>query len=366
VRATLLMAVLPTIVAVAGCSSTPNWDPADFFIAARYDLGDSQSARTAWERGVGVQYDFGRLADLGFDTILVKPASNADAKTALDAAAAQRMDVALSLQVEGEPGMTGRTGKSGNGYQYTPVPLSLVRHKALRAAIVEAGCNSKGASRAVDVCSSVFKAGLRCIPLFEAAHLADSGKRARCKNAREIVASAPAVVDTAMLAVKQHGSPKQQLLAQYHAALSAEQTGGLVVSGWQHEDTAENGRFDSLPAPRAAMTALIERAKRWGPRLVGSTVVRTEASVSCAPCFRVTVFARGNRHHILVFNPAPDHYAGGKLRIPARFDGKKIQKAVQIPGDNAPTPGKVHKAAHGTIIVPLKLSPGDAALFEVF
>ncbi len=365
-RATLLSSVVMIVAVVAGCSSSPKWNADDFFIAARYELPNAKKPCTAWERGVDVQYDFGRLANLGFDTILVKSTCDADTKTALDAAATQRMAVALSLQVYEKSDTDTRTSTSSNGYHYAPVPSSLVRHKSLRAAVVESGCDRSGACRAVDVCSSVSKAGLRCIPLFEAGHLAESGKETPCREAREIAASAPAVVDTSRLADKQSRSPKQQLLAQFHAALSAQQTGGLVVTGWRHEDSASSSRFDSLPAPRAAVTALIQRAKRWGPRLIGSTVVKANAAIACGPCFRVTIFVRGDRRHILVFNPAPDRRARGDLRISTRFAGKRIEKAVQVPDETSTSLGKVYHAAHGAIVVPLSLPPGEAVLFEVF
>ncbi len=354
---------------ITGCTSNPRWDPADFFVAVRYDIHDSKEfskKHTEWERGIDLQYDFGRIADLGFNTVFVKTASNANIKTALDAAATQKIEVALALQVDEKPGPDPRSRKSGNGYPYAPISASLTRHKSFRAAIVESGCDSPGACRAVDICSSVSKAGLRCIPLFGAAYLAESGTHTKCNKAQEITARAPAVVDTANIAEKDFRSPKQLLLAQFHAALSANQTGGLVVSGWQHKDSAEYGRFDSLPAPRAAVTALIHRAKSWGPRLVGATVVKEKATVSCAPYFRVTTFARGDRRHILVFNPAPDRHARGELRIPTSFAGRNIEKAVQVPDQTSSEVGEVHYATGGAILVPLVLPPGEAVLLEVF
>jgi len=350
-----------------GCNIAPKQNAGDFFVAARYDVKPSPLSHTVWEQSVDVQYDFARIAELGFDTVLLNPACWADAKTALDAASTQHLGVVLAIDVQDRPAEAGRARTmSKNGASYLPIPAALLRHEALRGAVVEAGCSRSGASRAVDVCSSVSRAGLRCVPIFEASHLAESGRETQCRDAGEITASAPAVVDASMIAAKGVASPKQQLLGQYHAALSGGLDGGLVVSGWQHDDTPQGQRFDSLPAPRAAVAALLDRAKRWGPRLVGSKVVTNDASASCAPCFRLTTFLRGERRYLLIFNPAPDHSARGELRIPARFADGMIQRAVEIPGEDTPTPGNVYHVAHGRIAIALELTPGDAKLFEIF
>jgi hypothetical protein len=180
----------------------------------------------------------------------------------------------------------------------------------------------------------------------------------------------PAVIDSRTVRDGPPGAAIERLLTQYHEALFAGQTGGVIVDRFMRLPGDPPGLTSPddplLPAHTAAIAELVQRARCWGPRLRGLSAVPLDAAISDSSRLTTTAFGHGARRHVLVFNRSADRFARQEVRLPASVLGASVQRAVEVPPSSARGAGRVIQAQRGQLTLPVELRPGDAALFEIF
>ena len=183
-------------------------------------------------------------------------------------------------------------------------------------------------------------------------------------------------VDAAEPTGRPIGSPQERLISQYHAGLCRGLTDGLMlraacsdfdddpgVDAVANVDAADD---DGSRQRRSAVRSLIDRVRRWSPRLTRSEVRRAENIELDPPYLRAVLFGERSRRHLLVFNRSDVRYARGRVRIHGAMDGRAVDRAVQVPAESDRLPGSVHDAQGARLTIPIELRPGGAALFELF
>jgi hypothetical protein len=178
-----------------------------------------------------------------------------------------------------------------------------------------------------------------------------------------------AIIDARALRDGPPGMAVERLLAKYHAALGAGQTGGVIVDRYMRLPGVPPGLTSPdeplLPAHSSAIAALIQRARSWGPRL-SALPARPLVSETDSSWLTVTAFGRGARLYVLVFNTSEERFAREEVRLPASILDRSALRAVEVPPSTDCGAGRVIYAQRGQLLLPVELRPGDAALFEVF
>jgi hypothetical protein len=120
------------------------------------------------------------------------------------------------------------------------------------------------------------------------------------------------------------------------------------------------------PEQAAAIEALLARARKWGPRLLGLAAEPILGVVPGGPDVQLTALMRGAQRYVLVSNPSMDQYARGQVVLPGSIGGMPAHRAVEVPPTSGRVAGRVSDARGGRIALSVTLRPGDAALFEMF
>jgi len=179
-----------------------------------------------------------------------------------------------------------------------------------------------------------------------------------------------AVVTTTGDAPQVDGSPIERWLAQYHRELLLGKTGGIVVDRYRRLPGDPPGlASNDTPMPTAkaaALRTLVTRVRRWAPHVHRTTVQPVDAVVSADADLRVVILVRGERRHLLIFNPSGDQYVRGDVSLPGSIEGEALTRAVEVPSSDTKPTGRVFYRVRGRIVLDIALRPGDAALFEVF
>lgn len=159
-------------------------------------------------------------------------------------------------------------------------------------------------------------------------------------------------------------------LLSFHRGLAKGQTAGLLIEGFRTLPGEEAGLVHQeapLSPERITMVQRIAtRAKRWQKVLTGlspTSVVPLEDSMAGV---EVTLLARGVRRCILVINPSTTDFARGEVSLPVELNGSPVVRAVVVPPESAAGLGDVIRARQERLVIPVKLAPGDAALYELF
>ena len=231
-------------------------------------------------------------------------------------------------------------------------PDPIVHHPAFHSYVVECGRGRSARERSRRLRLELFRKGTPYLSL-------EGEEETR-----------PAVIDSRTVREGPPGAAIERLLTQYHEALCAGQTGGVIVDRFMRVPGDPPGLTSPddplLPAHTAAIAELVQRARCWGPRLRGLSAAPLDAVATGSSRLTSTAFGHGARRHVLVFNRSADRFAREEVRLPASVLGASVQRAVEVPPSSARGAGRVVQAQRGQLTLPVELRPGDATLFEVF
>jgi len=357
-----------------GCAIAPAARPARYWIAARYDVEPKLSEGGLSGNNGVISNDFKAIAGLGFSSVVLNHVEDGDRRRLLELADEVGLKAAipdrrfdrfvvtggLPPQCRDEnPGAPGlrEARHVAEGIRSSPncsraVRLTdIVRHSAFHGYVVEGGRGSAARERSRKLCAQLVRNGTPCISL------GDNDD------------TPLAIIDARAVREGPPGTALERLLAKYHAALCAGQTGGVIVDRFMRLPGDPPGLTSPdeplLPAHSSAIAALIQRARCWGPRLsalsASSLISATDSS-----WLTVTAFGRGARRYVLVFNTSEERFAREEVRLPALILDQAVLRAVEVPPSTDLGAGRVIHAQRGQLILSIELRPGDAALFEVF
>ncbi len=355
--------LIPTTGGCAASRSAPTRDP--YRIAVRYDVEPRFVGSNHEAALEAVGRDFGRIAELGFDTVVLLHAEDGDRLTLLNLAADAGLKASVpDRQIEHYT----TTGALPDGCPGLPaliraLPRSLVRHPACHGITLVSPRGQAAADRIAKLQNRAQERTLNLILLG-----ADPPDPVEAEV--NPVGTGVILVDSGTGRIDPEASPLEPWLAQYHAALGAGRTGDLVLDRYRKPPgdpagvVAATGRVG--PAEAAAIDALTSRARHWGPRLHGLTAHPIPDARINGADLRITGFSRGQRRYVLVSNPATDSYAHGEVTLPDTIRGEQATRAVEVPVSGDLPAGRVVNARRGLITLDLSLRPGDAVLFETF
>lgn len=161
-------------------------------------------------------------------------------------------------------------------------------------------------------------------------------------------------------------SPLERMLIQYHAGVCNGKTDGVVVQirGERFDDASNRGYL--LQEQRAGLRTLIDRVRRWGPHLHGADVGEVETIELKPPFLRAVLLTNGVGRHLLLFNRSRTRYARGWVRVSGLVGSRPVVRAVEVPALANRLNSGVYHARRERLTLPIRLRPGDAALFELF
>ncbi len=357
-----------------GCAPAPPRLATPYLIATRYDVEpclvglDRASAHREIRRG------FQTLAELGFDGVILCHVEDSERLALLDLAH--------------ETGL--RAGVPDRGLEYfvltgalppgarRPADLTqrldkgVVRHPAYAALTIGGGRSRRAARRRGTVCELLRDRNLPCLPIEgpDNNHREKGDGQAARGDRGQNDANRLVTIDAGAVLLGGHASALERLLAQYHSGLSSGRTGGLMLDRFRGPGGKPNGLSSPdeplTPAQLAAIEALNDRARHWGPRLRALAARPIKNTKTDSLNVELTVLSRETRRYVLVFNPSPERYARGEVVLPGSIDGVAAARAVEVPPSANQSAGRVVDAWRGQLVLPIALRPGDAALFEIF
>ncbi|MEK7756739.1 MAG: hypothetical protein AAB385_05965 [Planctomycetota bacterium] len=297
--------------------------------------------------------DFKTIADLGFGGVVLHHVEDGDREILLGLAGEVGLKAAVPDRRFDRFVVTGGLPPQCRDENdlMRETPDEIVHHSAFHGYVVEGGRGSAAGERSRKLRAQLVRHGTSCISL------GDND-------------DAPlAVIDARAVREGPPGTALERLLAKYHAALCAGQTGGVIVDRFMRLPGDPPGLTSPdeplLPAHSSAIAALIQRARCWGPRLsalpASSLISATDSS-----WLTVTVLGRGARRYVLIFNTSTERFAREEVRLPALILDRSVLRAVEVPPSTDRGAGRVIHAQRGQLPLPVELRPGDAALFEVF
>ena len=337
-----------------GCANAPKARSTDYLIALRYDVEPRLIGGNLSQKVSAVRSDFKTVSDLGFNGVVLFHAEDRDRGALLDLAGEVGLRAAVPDRRFERFVVTGEwpTGCRSVGDLTSNPPDPIVHHPAFHSYVVECGRGRSARERSRRLRLELLRKGTPYLSL-------EGEEETR-----------PAVIDSRTVRDGPPGAAIERLLTQYHEALCAGQTGGVIVDRFMRVPGDPPGLTSPddplLPAHTAAIAELVQRARCWGPRLRGLSAAPLDAAATGSSRLTTTVFGHGARRHVLVFNRSADRFAREEVRLPASVLGASVQRAVEVPPSSARGAGRVVQAQRGQLTLPVELRPGDAALFEVF
>ncbi|UCE60562.1 MAG: hypothetical protein JSU63_02190 [Phycisphaerales bacterium] len=305
-----------------------------------------------------IRHDFQTIAELGFPTIMMRYVDRRDRRTILDIARDSGLSIGLcDLDVRHYVRTAAQSpGRDGEARAVPAIPSDVISHPAFTVLVVESGPSSRSAARCESVCSEAGKRGVPCVLVGDA--VPDSG------------AAGLARIDTRATSAGSQASMMEAWLRQYHHALIAGRTTGLVFDRYRRMPGDGPGIAGPGGPPDharlAAVKELAARARLWGPRLTGATPEPLRLGASSDVELSVTTFSYARRRYVLVFNRSPDRYARSEVMLPELTRGTPVIRAVEVPASASNPVGRVINPRRGRVGLPVDLRPGDAVLFELF
>ncbi len=362
-----------------GCVTTPDAEQAAYWIAVRYDVEprlthpdpplplesvDPRSARPAIGSGLSqkddaIRSDLMAIAKLGFNGVVLHHVEDGDRWRLLELSNEAGLKAAVPdrrfdrFVVTGELPPNCRDGSElVRDINLPPRATNeVVHHPAFNGYVVEGGRGSASRERSRSLRAQLARQGVNCIGM---------GNED----------APPAIIDAAAVRVGLPGRAVERVLAQYHAALSAGQTDGVIVDRFLRLPGDPPGLTAPdetlLPAHSSAITALIQRARLWGPKLKGLPSTTLDAETTNPSSLVITALGRGSPRYLLFFNASMDSFAREDVRLPASILERTVLRAVEVPPSSDRVAGRVVYSQRGHLSIPIELRPGDAALFEVF
>ncbi len=349
------------LLCASGCASPFQSATPNYVIAVRYGVESALAGLESDRRFDHLRRDFTRAAELGFDTVAFSHLENADRTEFATVAGQCGLAVILPDRDVDWYILTGRLPRDCESVD------DLTRE----------------ASRCMAAPHGVIGLGLGPFPATPAAHdralivMRAAGQwGVPCfwvSPDSEVETETPlvTVVDSAELAHDPESSPLERMLARFHEGLEAGRTGGLLVDQFARAPGDLPGvnvvDEERAEAKLAALRGLIQRARQWGPRLHGLGRMPLNGAQAETEGALLTAFVGDRRRYVMARNASTDRYLRGEVVIPATIDGIAIGRLVEIPASTEAAAGRVFFAQRSvTIVLPLNLRPGDAALFEAF
>ena len=161
-----------------------------------------------------------------------------------------------------------------------------------------------------------------------------------------------------------------ELFYLYHAGLLQGATGGLVLDGFRTVPGRGSGLADhdgQMPISRvAAIKKLIERASTWGKYIKRRKPEPIDYVEGAGQDIQTVLFRGRFSPMVLAFNASENRFAHRKIILPTSMGGRTFQKAVERESGAGAGGGQVFKAGPKGIEIKIDLSPGQAALYELF
>jgi len=335
-----------------GCVLTPAADPGGYWIAARYDVEPRLNAGVLSDNEDVIRHDLKAIADLGLGGVVLCHVEDGNRGRLLELADEVRLRAAIPDRRFDRFVVTGGLPAQCRDANELVRDVSdeTVRHPAFHGYVVEGGRGSAARERSRMLRAKLDRQGVPSVSL---------GDRD----------DAPlAVIDAGVVREGPPGMAIERLLAKYHAALCAGQTGGVIVDRFMRLPGDPPGLASAdeplLPAHSSAIRALTQRARNWGPRLSGlpasSLTPTTDSS-----WLSVTALGRGTRRYVLVFNTSTDQFAREEILLPALILDQAVLRVVEVPPSMDRGAGRVIHSRSGELTLPIELRPGDAALYEI-
>jgi hypothetical protein len=299
-----------------------------------------------------ISNDFKAIAGLGFSGVVLYHVEDGDRRTLLELADEVGLKAAIPDRKFDRFVVTGELPPQFRDKNdlLRGAPDEIVQHSAFHGFVIEGGRGTAARERSRKLCAQLFRHGVPSISL------GDND-------------SALAVIDAQAVREGPPGTALERLLANYHAALCAGQTGGVIVDRFIRLPGDPPGLTSPdeplLPAHSSAIAALIQRARCWGPRL---SALPTSSLISATDSswLTVTLFGQAARRYVLIFNTSEERFAREEVRLPASILNRSALRAVEVPPSTERGAGRVFHAQRGQLSLPVELRPGDAVLFEVF
>jgi hypothetical protein len=355
----ITVAVLLDILCLfsSGCAITPGARPARYWIAARYDVEPRLSEGGLSGNNGVIGNDFKAIAGLGFSGVVLQHVEDGDRRTLLELADEVGLKAAVPDRRFDRFVVTGglppqcRDENDLLREARHVAPDEIVHHSAFHGYVVDGGRGAAERERSRKLRAQLVRNGTSCISLGDNDDAPLAGIDARA------VREGPP------------GTALERLLAKYHTALCAGQTGGVIVDRFMRLPGDPPGLTSPdeplLPAHSSAIAALIQRARCWGPRL-SALPASSLVSAMDSSWLTVTAFGRRSRRYVLVFNTSTERFAREEVRLPALILDQAVLRAVEVPPSTDRGAGRVIHAQRGQLVLPIEVRPGDAALFEVF
>ncbi len=352
---------------MSGCASSPQRYPASHWIAVRYDVEPRTMGDFSSRAGI-IQADFIQIAQLGFSGVILCHMEDGDHWTVLDLAAEAGLKAVIPDRTFDRFVGTGvLPTQCGNENELIRERLGpITDHAAFQGYALDHGRGSAAQDRARRVRLQLAGRGITCVSSNPFDAILSSKERAATKNDDD----APfAIIDARMVREGPPGAAVERLLAAYHAALCSGRTGGVMVDRYfrlpgEPPDLASQDE-PLLPAHRSAISALVERARCWGPLLSDLHASSLASATDVSPA-AITAFGRGFRRYVLIFNTSTDQFLREEIPLPPLVFDESAIRAVEVPPETGRGAGRVIHAGKGQLVIPIELRPSDAAMFEVF
>jgi len=336
------------------------------WIAARYEVEPRQSKTNSVQHSRALDLtsgfsrndgmigdDYKAIAGLGFRGIVLYHVEDDEPRTLLDLADEVGLKAAIPDRSFNKFVMNGELPPLCRDVDdlLHEAPDEIVRHPALHGYILEGGRDAAARERSQKLCAQLIRNGTTCFLQGD-----DEGVPLVIIDARIIREGPP-------------GTALERLLAEYHSALCSGKTGGVIVDRFTRRPGDPPGLTSAdeplLPAHHSALSAMIQRARCWGPKLsalpMSSLISTTDSS-----WLTVTLFGQEARRYVLVFNTSSERFAREEVRLSASILNRPVLRAVEVPPSMDRGAGRVIHVQRGQLPLPVELRPGDAALFEIF
>lgn len=337
----------------AGCAVSPGPAGESFIVGIRYDVEPRRIAVSDDALPDKARGDFVSMAALGFDTVILQHVTDADRLPLLDLAAECGLKLMLPDRDIDHFIKTGMGPGAGpmQSKEFLDQVQVVASHPAFAGVILPAVVGIAAQKRTQSVRQA----------------LAERHISVLCLSAGG--PSAPAIIQSAPVWDGASSEASARLLAQYFAALRAGRTGGIVVDRFARLPGDPPGLHDPtnevLAGHRAAVDALLSRARRWGPLLAGAQALELSPPDGSTD-LTLTMLRRGSRTYLLIAATDPHRFVRREVRLPVSWQGQTLSRAVEIPPTAQEGAGDVFLGRGREVIVSLSLRPGDAALFEMF
>jgi len=346
-----LVSVAFLAAAVTGCATATQQSATGVTLAVWYDVEPMLASLSYDQANSETSTDFETMRRLGFNTILLRHGDE-QANQALMSAGQ-----GVGLTVAGESGPARhfvRTGELPDGFRSVrSLARSIARQSQGKAVLVAAGIGAEARARSTALSALIEDSDVTAWPV-QAAILVDDLALIR------VSARSPTLP---------HDRRSERWLGRFHAELMAGRTRGVVFDrfrrapGYGDGLATESGTLSSRET--AAAKSILERARRWCPRLLSTDVTTIEPSGKNPTGLRLAAYSHKKNRYVMIFNNSTDEFIRTEVAIPGRLSGRPVARAVEVPVEGE-VAGEVVNAHAAGLKIDVDLRPGDARLYEIY